>query len=197
MKTTEMPTDKLNQAFVDGYEAGYGTLDPERLRLYQAHKRFAKVHRTACGLRPGAPLRSAQHMALVMERHRVLGLPMKICRNQRGPTCPCCRDRIQRELQPRSLAKWYSVQYRILPAWQHRIHELTDGYPTNQVNLSNSIRRCFQWFVVFYFNQADMFGYLFGLIDQNRIGSEPGWIPAISASPRGLLAPPSLLCADV
>ena len=70
MKSTTISTEKLNQAFIDGYEACYGKLDPERLRLYRAHKRFAKVHRTACGLRPDAPLRSAQHMALVMERFR-------------------------------------------------------------------------------------------------------------------------------
>lgn len=67
MKSTLIPTDTLNQAFVDGYEARYGRLDLARLRLYRAHKRFAKVQRTACSLKPDAPSRAVRHMALVWE----------------------------------------------------------------------------------------------------------------------------------
>jgi hypothetical protein len=66
-RSTHLPVDKLNQAFVDGYETCYGPLDPARLRLYRAHKRFAKVQRTACSLRPDAPARAAQHMARVWD----------------------------------------------------------------------------------------------------------------------------------
>ncbi len=66
-RSTHVPADKLNQAFVDGYEACYGPLDPARLWLYRAHKRFAKVQRTACSLRPDAPSRAVQHMARVWD----------------------------------------------------------------------------------------------------------------------------------
>jgi thiamine kinase-like enzyme len=67
MKSTLIPTGTLNQAFVEGYEARYGQLDPARLRLYRAHKRFAKVQRTACSLNPDAPSRAVRHMALAWE----------------------------------------------------------------------------------------------------------------------------------
>lgn len=67
MVVTLIPTDALNQAFVNGYEARYGRLDPERLWLYRAHKRFAKVQRTACSLNPDSPLRAVRHMALASE----------------------------------------------------------------------------------------------------------------------------------
>lgn len=67
MKSTLIPTDSLNRAFVEGYEDRYGELDPARLRLYRAHKRFAKVQRTACSVNPDAPTRAVRHMALALE----------------------------------------------------------------------------------------------------------------------------------
>lgn len=66
-KSTLISTATLNQAFIDGYEARYGQLDPARLRLYRAHKRFAKVQRTACSLNPDAPSRAVRHMTLAWE----------------------------------------------------------------------------------------------------------------------------------
>ena len=76
--------------------------------------------------------------------------------------------------------------------------ESTDCYPAKQfIKLNNGIGRRLRWPVFSDFNQAEMFWYLIGLINQNRIGREPGGIPAIGASPRGLSAPPSLLRADV
>lgn len=69
-RSTQLPVERLNQAFIDGYQSRHGPLEPVRMRLYRTHKRFAKVQRTACGLRPDAPERAAVHLRRAWEALR-------------------------------------------------------------------------------------------------------------------------------
>ena len=57
----------INRAFIAGYSERYGPLDPVRLSTYLAHKRLAKVHRTARSIRPGSDGRGAAHLERAFE----------------------------------------------------------------------------------------------------------------------------------
>lgn len=57
----------LELALIEGFDAVDGLLDPTRLATYTAHKRLAKVARTACGLRPDGVDRAARHLAVLTE----------------------------------------------------------------------------------------------------------------------------------
>lgn len=58
-----LPIEALETALVAGFEQTGRPLDPARLELYRAHKRLAKVARTAYALRPDGDLRAAKHLA--------------------------------------------------------------------------------------------------------------------------------------
>lgn len=53
--------------FAAGYESAVGPLDPDRLTVYRAHKRFAKVYRTAKSVRPDAPDKAHAHLVRALE----------------------------------------------------------------------------------------------------------------------------------
>ena len=53
---------ELEAAAVAGFRAAGGRLDPDRLVLWTAHKRLAKVARTAAALRPDAEARARAHL---------------------------------------------------------------------------------------------------------------------------------------
>jgi hypothetical protein len=53
---------ELSAATEDGFRAAGGRLDPDRLALWTAHKRLAKVARTAAALRPDAAARAGAHL---------------------------------------------------------------------------------------------------------------------------------------
>jgi len=57
-----VPMAELEEAVVAGFRAAGGTVDPGRLALYTAHKRLAKVARTAAALRPDAEDRARAHL---------------------------------------------------------------------------------------------------------------------------------------
>jgi Phosphotransferase enzyme family len=52
------PTERLEEAVIDGYTATAGELDAERLALYLLHKQLGKAARTAASLRPDAEERA-------------------------------------------------------------------------------------------------------------------------------------------
>ena len=56
----------IGAAFRHGYEEAFGPLDPARLTAYRAHKRFAKVYRTARSIRPDADARTGAHLETAM-----------------------------------------------------------------------------------------------------------------------------------
>ena len=58
--------DGVNSRFADGYAERHGPLDEARLGLYRAHKRLAKVYRTARSIRPDAHVRAARHLEKAM-----------------------------------------------------------------------------------------------------------------------------------
>jgi hypothetical protein len=53
---------ELEVAAAAGFRAAGRRLDPHRLALWTAHKRLAKVARTAAALRPNAEARSLAHL---------------------------------------------------------------------------------------------------------------------------------------
>jgi aminoglycoside phosphotransferase (APT) family kinase protein len=53
---------ELAAATETGFRAAGGRLDPDRLALWTAHKRLAKVARTAAALRPDAEARASAHL---------------------------------------------------------------------------------------------------------------------------------------
>lgn len=57
-----LPMTDLEAAAVAGFEDNGVGLDPARLALYRAHKRLAKVTRTACSLRADGDQRAVRHL---------------------------------------------------------------------------------------------------------------------------------------
>jgi aminoglycoside phosphotransferase (APT) family kinase protein len=53
---------ELEAATAAGFRAAGGRLDPDRMTLWTAHKRLAKVARTAAALRPDAEARALAHL---------------------------------------------------------------------------------------------------------------------------------------
>ena len=53
---------EIAEAYEAGYRSVHGPLDPDRLRLYRAHKRLAKVHRTVTAVRADGADRAAAHL---------------------------------------------------------------------------------------------------------------------------------------
>lgn len=60
-----VPMADIEAAAVAGFEDNGVPLDPARLALYRAHKRLAKVTRTACSLRPDGDERAARYLGSV------------------------------------------------------------------------------------------------------------------------------------
>ncbi len=54
--------DDIAPAFIAGFEASAGPLDPRLLAAYRAHKRLAKALRSARALRPDGDVRAARHL---------------------------------------------------------------------------------------------------------------------------------------
>lgn len=63
-----LPMAEIEVAAVAGFEDSGVPLDPARLALYRAHKRLAKVTRTACSLRPDGDERAARRLAALTSR---------------------------------------------------------------------------------------------------------------------------------
>ena len=59
----KMPVDELNQAFVDGYQAVAGRLNPELLRAYRAQKHFSKAFKASGQLRVDRERRAQRKLA--------------------------------------------------------------------------------------------------------------------------------------
>jgi Phosphotransferase enzyme family len=57
----------VNTAFQAGYESIAGPLDATLLAAYRAHKRLAKVLRTARAIRPDGDVRAARHLAVALD----------------------------------------------------------------------------------------------------------------------------------
>ena len=57
-----VPVEALSAAFLAGYEAGGGTLDPQLMATYRAYRRLAKALRVACALRPDGDRRARRHV---------------------------------------------------------------------------------------------------------------------------------------
>jgi hypothetical protein len=58
----QLPAERLGDAFLAGYEAVAGPLDPTLLAAYRCHKRLAKVLRSARALRPDGDLRAERNL---------------------------------------------------------------------------------------------------------------------------------------
>lgn len=63
---TERARVGVNTAFQNGYESVAGPLDATLLVAYRAHKRLAKVLRTARAIRPDGDVRAARHLATAL-----------------------------------------------------------------------------------------------------------------------------------
>lgn len=59
--------DRINQAFLDGYETTAGSLDRRLLTAYRALKRMHKAARTAQAIRPDGGERSAVHLQRALD----------------------------------------------------------------------------------------------------------------------------------
>ncbi len=62
-----VPVQEINAAVVAGYVAQNGTLDPALLKVYRAHKRFAKVFKAAKELQPQAGLRVRRNLRFSLD----------------------------------------------------------------------------------------------------------------------------------
>lgn len=63
----QVPMARLAESFVSSYRAAAGPLDERLLKAYRAHKRLAKVVRTARALRPDGDARAERHLKRASE----------------------------------------------------------------------------------------------------------------------------------
>ncbi|MDQ4038192.1 MAG: hypothetical protein M3313_07560, partial [Actinomycetota bacterium] len=59
--------EDINGAFLAGYEAQTGPMDPCLLLAYRVHKRLAKVLRAARAIQPDGDVRAARHLGRVTD----------------------------------------------------------------------------------------------------------------------------------
>jgi len=62
-----VPVDRLREAFLDGYAAVSGPLDPRLLDAYRTHKRLAKALKAARDVRPDGDRRAARRLRAALE----------------------------------------------------------------------------------------------------------------------------------
>lgn len=63
----QIPVERIDAAFVEGYESVAGSLNDGRMRAYRAHKRLAKALRSSRALRPDGDARAARHLSKAFE----------------------------------------------------------------------------------------------------------------------------------